>query len=320
MPINKADWIWQNGEMIAWEDAQVHVLTHALHYGSSVFEGIRVYPTPDGLRVFRLHAHTKRMQESAKIHRFAIPYSADEINRACCDVVLKNALNDGAYIRPIAFRGYGDIGLAPSAEHPVDLVVAAWQWGTYLGQDALENGVDAGVSSWQRVAPNTIPAMAKAGGNYLGSTLVSLEAKANGFAEGIALSTDGTVSEGAGENLFIIKDDKIFTPAAAASILTGITRDTIMTLAIEAGYEVMEQSIPREMLYIADEIFMTGTAAEVTPVRSVDRVPVGSGKRGPITRDLQERFFGLFNGKTADKWGWLEPLDSISKAQQQAAG
>lgn len=318
MPINKSNWIWQNGKMVAWDDAQVHVLTHALHYGSSVFEGIRVYPTPDGLRAFRLQAHTKRMQESAKIHRFEIPYSAAEINKACCEVVLRNELTNGAYIRPIAFRGYGDVGLAPPPEHPVDLVVAAWEWGTYLGQDALESGVDAGISSWQRVAPNTIPAMAKAGGNYLGSTLISLEAKANGFAEGIALSTDGTVSEGAGENLFIVKDGKVYTPSSSASILAGITRDTIITLAREAGIDVVEQTIPREMLYIADELFMTGTAAEVTPVRSVDHVSVGDGKRGDITRTLQERFFGLFNGTTEDRWGWLEPVDSGEL--KQAAG
>ena len=320
MPFNKSDWIWQNGNMVAWDDAQVHVLTHALHYGSSVFEGIRVYPTPDGLRVFRLAAHTQRMLESAKIHRIKIPYSTEEINSACREVVLRNQLNNGAYIRPIAFRGYGDIGLAPAADHPVDTVVAAWEWGTYLGQDALENGVDAGISSWQRAAPNTIPALAKAGGNYLSSTLISLEAKANGFAEGIALSTDGMVSEGAGENLFIVKNGKVYTPSSAASILTGITRDTIMTLAAEAGITIVEQSIPREMLYIADEIFMTGTAAEVTPVRSVDRIQVGNGGRGEITRDLQERFFGLFNGKTEDKWGWLEAVDTDANSEKLAAG
>jgi branched-chain amino acid aminotransferase len=318
MPIKKNEWIWKNGELVAWDDAKVHVLTHALHYGSSVFEGIRVYPTPNGLRVFRLKAHTQRMLESAKIHRIEIPYSAEEIDRACCEVVLRNNLTNGAYIRPIAFRGYGDIGLAPPADHPVDMVVAAWEWGTYLGQDALEQGVDAGISSWQRVAPNTIPAMAKAGGNYLGSTLISLEAKANGFHEGIALSTDGMVSEGAGENLFIIKNDKVYTPSSGASILAGITRDTIITLAAELGIEVVEQAIPREMLYIADEMFMTGTAAEVTPVRSVDRIVIGDGNRGEITRKLQESFFGLFNGTTEDKWGWLDKVEAAEGNEQQA--
>jgi branched-chain amino acid aminotransferase len=316
MPINKSDWIWQNGELVAWDDAQVHVLTHGLHYGSSVFEGIRVYPTPEGLKIFRLTAHTKRMFESAKIHRIEIPYTEAAINAACSEIIVRNKLSNGAYIRPIAFRGYGEIGLAPAINSPVDTVIAAWEWGAYLGPEALEQGVDAGVSSWQRVAPNTLPALAKAGGNYLSSTLISQEAKANGFHEGIALATDGTVSEGAGENLFIIKDGIIYTPHAAAAILTGITRHTIMTLATEAGYTVIEQSIPREMLYIADEMFMTGTAAEVTPVRSVDRIAIGNGARGPITQDLQERFFGLFNGTTEDKWGWLEPVadDELQKA------
>ncbi|MEC9374948.1 MAG: branched-chain amino acid transaminase [Pseudomonadota bacterium] len=308
MPINKSDWIWFNGKMIPWDEAQVHVMTHALHYGSSIFEGVRVYPTPNGLRAFRLNAHIRRLLESAKIHHIDVPWSAENICSACYEVVLKNNLNDGAYIRPIAFRGYGDIGLAPSASHPVETVIAAWQWGSYLGADALEQGVDAGISSWQRIAPNTLPALAKAGGNYLSSTLISLEARENGFAEGIALTTDGLVSEGAGENVFVVRDGKVYTPSASASILTGITRDTIITLAAEADIEVIETNIPREMLYIADELFMTGTAAEVTPVRSVDRIPIGNGKRGKITQRLQENFFGLFNGKTADKWGWLEEL------------
>jgi branched-chain amino acid aminotransferase len=320
MPINKCDWIWQNGELVGWDDAQVHVLTHALHYGSSVFEGIRVYRTPDGLKAFRLDAHTSRMFESAKIHRIPMPYNAEQINAACSQVVVRNNLVNGAYIRPIAFRGYGDIGLAPAPDHPTDVVVAAWEWGAYLGSDALEKGVDAGISSWQRFAPNTLPALAKAGGNYLSSTLISLEAKANGFHEGIALATDGTVSEGAGENLFIIKNGKIYTPPAAASILTGITRDSIITLAAEAGLEVLEQSVPREMLYIADEMFMTGTAAEVTPVRSVDRVAVGDGTRGVITEQLQAAFFGLFDGSTEDKWGWLQSIEGADNVNQQAAG
>lgn len=309
MPINANDWIWHNGKFVAWDQAQVHVLTHALHYGSSVFEGVRVYKTPSGSRAFRLRDHTRRLFDSAKIHRINIPYSADEIDAACRDVVKRNNLNNGAYIRPIAFRGYGEIGLAPAPDHPVDVSVAAWEWGAYLGTEALENGVDVCVSSWQRAAPNTMPALAKAGGNYLSSTLVSLEAKDRGFAEGIALATDGTVSEGAGENIFIVRDGIIYTPPATASILTGITRHTVMTLAAEAGLQVNEQAIPREMLYIADEIFLTGTAAEVTPVKSVDRTEIGSGKRGPITHQLQEAFFGLFNGATQDRWGWLEPLD-----------
>jgi branched-chain amino acid aminotransferase len=310
MPIKSSEWIWYNGKLVPWADARVHVLTHALHYGSSVFEGIRVYATPRGPAVFRLRAHTRRMMESAKIHRIEVPYPAGAIDAACKEVVLRNGLMNGAYIRPIVFRGYGEVGLAPPAGHPVDVAIAAWEWGAYLGTDALENGVDVCVSSWQRVSPNTIPALAKAGGNYLSSTLVSLEAKQRGFAEGIALATDGSVSEGAGENIFLVRDDAIYTPPSTASILTGITRDSVMTLARDAGMQVIECAIPRELLYIADEIFLTGTAAEITPVRSVDRIPVGSGSRGPLTKRLQELFFGLFNGRTADKWGWLEPLQT----------
>ncbi len=310
MTINSNDWIWHNGKLIPWDQAQVHVMTHALHYGSSVFEGIRVYATPEGSQVFRLQAHTRRLFDSARIHRIPIPYSAAEIDAACREVVTSNKLTNGAYIRPIAFRGYGNIGLAPKPDHPTDVSVAAWEWGTYLGDDALENGVDVCISSWQRVAPNTIPALAKAGGNYLSSTLVSLEARDNGYDEGIALSADGTVSEGAGENLFLIRDEVIYTPQATASILTGITRASVMVLAKELGLEVVEQSIPREMLYIADEIFLTGTAAEITPVRSVDRIEIGAAKRGPVTKKLQETFFGLFDGTTRDKWDWMEPLDN----------
>ncbi len=310
MTINSNDWIWHNGKLVPWDQAQVHVLTHALHYGSSVFEGIRVYATPNGSQVFRLQAHTRRLFDSARIHRIPIPYSAAEIDAACREVVTSNKLTNGAYIRPIAFRGYGNIGLAPKPDHPTDVSVAAWEWGTYLGDDALENGVDVCISSWQRVAPNTIPALAKAGGNYLSSTLVSLEARDNGYDEGIALSADGTVSEGAGENLFLIRDEVIYTPQATASILTGITRASVMVIAKELGLEVVEQSIPREMLYIADEIFLTGTAAEITPVRSVDRIEIGAAKRGPVTKKLQETFFGLFDGTTRDKWDWMEPLDN----------
>jgi branched-chain amino acid aminotransferase len=319
MPINASEWIWHNGQLVPWDEARVHVMTHGLHYGSSVFEGIRVYPTPSGSQIFRLQAHTRRMLDSAKIYRMTIPWSAEEINGACRQVVLRNNLKDGAYIRPIAFRGYGEIGLAPAKDHPVDLAVAAWKWGAYLGDDALEAGVDVCVSSWQRVAPNTIPALAKAGGNYLSSTLVSLEAKQRGFAEGIALGTDGTVSEGAGENLFLIREDLIYTPPAAASILTGITRDSVIKLARELGLEVVERSIPREMLYIADEIFLTGTAAEITPVRSVDRIEIGCGQRGEVTKQLQDAFFGLFNGKTTDKWNWLEPVESKTDINSLAA-
>ena len=309
MPIPATKHIWFNGKLVPWESATTHVLSHALHYGSSVFEGVRAYKTPKGLIIFRLAEHTRRLFESAKIYRIAIPYTQAQINAACREVVVANELVNGAYLRPVVFRGYGEIGVAPKIDPPVETAVAAWEWGKYLGTDSEENGVDVCVSSWQRVAPNTLPALAKAAGNYLSSQLISYEAKRLGFAEGIGLAPDGTVSEGAGENLFIIRDGVLHTPGLAHSVLNGITRDTVIRLARGLGYEVRETSIPREMLYIADEIFMTGTAAEVTPVRSVDRIEVGTGKRGPITKAIQEAFFGLFNGKTPDPHGWLQPVD-----------
>lgn len=309
MSFDGGKFIWLNGKMVPWEQATVHVMTHALHYGSSVFEGIRVYKTADGPKVFRLTDHIRRLFDSAKIYRMPIPYELDQLVSVCKQLITTNDLNNGAYIRPIAMRGYGDVGLSPKPDHPVDVAVAAWEWGAYLGADGMEHGVDVCVSSWQRVAPNTIPALAKSGGNYLSSQLISTEAKRLGFAEGIALSTDGTVSEGAGENLFLVKDGEILTPPAASSILTGITRHTIMQLAGRMGLTVREQAIPREMLYLVDEMFFTGTAAEITPVRSVDRIDVGSGKRGPVTEQLQAAFFGLFSGETEDTDGWLEGID-----------
>jgi branched-chain amino acid aminotransferase len=313
MPIPATKHIWFNGKLVPWESATTHVLSHALHYGSSVFEGVRAYPTDKGLVIFRLRDHTRRLFDSAKIYRIGIPFSAEQINAACREVLLANDLMNGAYLRPVAFRGYGEIGVAPKVDPPVEVAVAAWEWGKYLGADSEAEGVDVCVSSWQRVAPNTLPALAKAAGNYLSSQLISYEAKRLGFAEGIGLAPDGTVSEGAGENLFVIRDNVIHTPGFAHSVLGGITRDTVMRLAADRGHEVRESSIPREMLYIADEIFMTGTAAEITPVRSVDRLPVGTGKRGPITEALQSAFFGLFTGKTADKYGWLEPVEAAAK-------
>lgn len=314
MSFKGAKLIWMNGRMIPWDQATVHVMAHALHYGSSVFEGIRVYKTPGGAKVFRLSDHIQRLYDSARIYRMPIPFEFPVLVSACKDVILANNLTNGAYIRPIALRGYGEIGLAPKEGHPVDVAIGAWEWGAYLGADGMEKGVDVCVSSWQRVAPNTVPALAKAGGNYLSSQLISTEARRLGFAEGIALSTDGTVSEGAGENLFVIRDGVMFTPPAASSILTGITRDTVIKLAARHGLQVREISIPREMLYLADEMFFTGTAAEITPVRSVDRIEVGSGKRGPITHKLQDAFFGLFAGTTEDTDGWLEGLDSPKTA------
>ena len=314
MSFEGAKLIWLNGRMVPWEQATVHVLSHAIHYGSSVFEGIRVYKTPDGPKIFRLTDHIKRLYDSAKIYRMPIPFEHDELVAVCKQIIHANDLMNGAYIRPVALRGYGDVGLAPKPDHPVDVAVAAWKWGAYLGAEGMEKGVDVCISSWQRVAPNTIPALAKAGGNYLSSQLISTEAKRLGFAEGIALSTDGTVSEGAGENLFLVREGKLITPPAASSILTGITRDSVMKLAAKNGLTIEEKVIPREGLYLADEMFFTGTAAEITPIRSVDRIEIGSGTRGPVTKQLQDEFFGLFSGETDDAHGWLEGIGNAPAA------
>jgi branched-chain amino acid aminotransferase len=302
--MNATKFIWFNGELVPWENATVHVMTHALHYGSSVFEGIRCYNTPKGPAIFRLAPHTRRLFDSSKIYRMELPYSREQINEACKTVVRENNLKS-AYLRPLVWRGYGEVGVFP-LKNPVEVMIAAIEWGAYLGAEALENGVDVQVSSWNRVAPNTLPAMAKAGGNYLSSQLIVMEAVRHGYAEGIALDTNGLLSEGSGENVFVIRDGVIFTPPATAAILPGITRDSVMTLAKSLGYEVREQNLPREALYVADEIFFTGTAAEVSPIRSVDGITIGAGKRGPITEALQKAFFGLFSGETEDKWGWLE--------------
>ncbi|MGR5241938.1 branched-chain amino acid transaminase [Photobacterium damselae] len=302
---NTADYIWFNGEMVAWADANVHILTHAMHYGTSVFEGIRCYNTPQGPAVFRHREHMERLKNSAKIYRFPINYSVDELMEHCRATLRTNKL-ESAYIRPLAYVGNVGLGVCPPPNTEMELIIAAFPWGAYLGDEALENGVDAMISSWHRAAPNTIPTAAKAGGNYLSSLLVGGEARRHGYAEGIALNVEGYISEGAGENLFVVRNGIISTPPATGSILPGITRDTIMTLAKELGYEVREENIAREALYLADEVFMTGTAAEIVPVRSVDQITVGVGKRGPVTKVMQEAFFGLFNGTTEDKWGWLD--------------
>lgn len=298
-----SDLIWFNGKIIPQEQATTHVLSHALHYGSSVFEGVRAYETPNGPAIFRLQDHTKRLFDSAKIYRMQIPYTADEINEACKAAVRENGLKN-AYLRPFAFLGNVGLGVNPKS-HKADVAVAAMEWGTYLGDGALEAGVDACVSSWNRLAPNTMPTAAKAGGNYLSSQLISGEAKRNGYVEGIALDVNGYLSEGAGENLFIVKNGVIYTPPTTAAILPGLTRDTMMYLAKQAGFEVREESISREALYLADEFFMTGTAAEVTPVRSVDQIEIGTGKRGEITEQLQQAYFDLVKGQTEDENGWL---------------
>ncbi|MDE2339273.1 MAG: branched-chain amino acid transaminase [Gammaproteobacteria bacterium] len=309
MPIPATQYIWFNGKLVPWEKATVHVLSHALHYGSSVFEGLRAYETHRGVAIFRLRDHSRRLLDSAKIYRMSMPFTVGQIDEACRAVIAANGLAKGAYIRPVAFRGYGEIGVTPKNEPPTEVAVAAWEWGKYLGHESEEQGVDACISSWHRVAPNTLPALAKAGGNYLSSQLIGAEARRLGFHEGIGLAPDGTLSEGSGENLFVVKDGVLLTPALAHSVLGGITRDSVMRLARERGIEVRECAIPRELLYIADEAFFTGTAVEITPIRSVDRLMVGAGKRGPITETLQKAFFGLFSGETPDQWGWLDHVD-----------
>ena len=301
-------YIWFNGELVEWDKAQVHVMTHALHYGSSVFEGIRAYDTPNGPIIFRLKEHIQRLFDSAKIYWMEMPFTPEQLCEACRVTVRENGLKSG-YLRPLAFVGNVGLGLHPPKDAHTDVMIGALPWRAYLGEEGLKNGVDVAVSSWNRLAPNTIPTGAKAGGNYLSSQLISREAKRNGYAEGIALDVHGYLSEGAGENLFLIKNGVIHTAPVTAALLPGITRDTIMTLARELGYTVKEEALPREALYLADEIFMTGTAAEVTPVRSVDKMPVGAGCRGPITEQLQKAFFGLFTGETADQWGWLTPVN-----------
>lgn len=304
----QSEFIWFNGKMVPYAQATTHVLSHAIHYGSSVFEGVRAYDTPNGPAIFRLTDHIKRMFDSAKIYRMEIPYTLEELVQACKDTVAQNGFKD-AYLRPFAYLGHVGLGLNPKS-HVAEVSVAAMQWGAYLGEDSLAEGVDVCISSWNRLAPNTMPTAAKAGGNYLSSQLISGEAKRNGYVEGIALDTNGMLSEGAGENLFVIKKGVLYTPPTTACILPGLTRDTIMTLANEFGYEVREEAIAREALYLADEFFMTGTAAEIVPVRSVDRITVGSGKRGPITEHLQKAYFDLVKGQSADPHGWLEYVNA----------
>ncbi len=308
-PMKKQPYIWQNGELVSWDSATIHVLSHVVHYGSSVFEGVRCYETAQGPAIFRLKDHTQRLLNSAKIYRMDVPYTADEINAACKQVISANKLTSG-YLRPIAYRGYGSLGVDPRA-CPVDVAVAALDWGKYLGDEALEDGVDVCISSWTRIAPNTLPAMAKAGANYMNSQLIKLEAIQNGYSEGIALDTEGYISEGSGENLFVVQGGRLITPPLGASVLPGITRDTIMTLARQRGIPIHEERIPREALYIADEVFFTGTAAEVTPIRSVDHITVGAGRRGPVTATLQAAFFGLLTGETKDEWGWLDLVSEV---------
>jgi branched-chain amino acid aminotransferase len=299
--------IWHNGRLIGWQDATIHVLSHVVSYGSSVFEGIRCYSTPSGPAVFRLKEHVRRMLDSAKIYRMDnIGFTAEQLAEAMLEVVRVNKM-DACYIRPIVMRGYGDIGVN-GLKNPIDVFIACWSWGKYLGEEALAEGVDVCVSSWSRMAPNTLPALAKAGANYMNSQLMKMEAIANGYSEGIALDVSGYVSEGSGENIFVVRDGKIMTPQLGASVLPGITRDAILTIAGEIGIPVVETIIPRELLYIADEVFFSGTAAEITPIRSIDKITIGSGRRGPIAERLQTEFFGVINGTRPDTHHWLSPV------------
>lgn len=303
----KTEKIWHNGKLIAWDDAKIHVLSHVVNYGSSLFEGIRCYDTPAGPAIFRLKEHTERLFNSSKIYRIHIPFSHEQIMEAMREVVRAN--NMGAcYLRPIVLRGLGGMGVDPS-HCPIETYIACWEWGKYLGPEALEKGVSVCISSWTRFAPNTLPAMAKAGANYMNSQLIRMEAIANGYSEGIALDVNGLVSEGSGENIFLVKNGTLYTPPLGSSILPGITRDSVIRLAQDLRIAVVEQAIAREALYIADEVFFCGTAAEITPLHDVDKIVIGAGKRGPITKALQDEFFGIIEGRKEDRHGWLSPVN-----------
>jgi branched-chain amino acid aminotransferase len=308
----RSDFIWMNGTLVPWDDARIHIGSHVIHYGSAVFEGVRCYKTPKGPAVFRLDAHTERLFNSAKIYWMEPSFSHDQVNAAILETIRANKL-DACYIRPVVYRGAGPLGVNPLGS-PVEVAIMVWDWGKYLGQEALEEGVDVCVSSWTRMAPNTLPAMAKSAGNYLNSQLIKVEAVKGGFAEGIALDAAGYVSEGSGENLFAVVKGRLVTPPLVSSILPGITRDTVVTLARRLGIQVEEKALPREMLYLADELFFTGTAAEITPIRSVDRQKVGAGRRGPVTAVLQKAFFDVIECRAKDEHGWLTFVSGVPVA------
>jgi branched-chain amino acid aminotransferase len=306
MSVPKTDKIWYNGKFIDWDKANIHVLSHVVNYGSGVFEGIRCYQTEQGPAIFRLREHMQRLLNSGHIYRMDAPFSVDELCQASLELIRTNKVG-ACYLRPIILRGYGDVGVDPSG-CPIEVYLACWEWGKYLGEEAIRSGIDVCISSWNRPAPNTLPQMAKAVANYMNSQLIRMEAKANGYAEGIALDVNGHVSEGSGENIFVVWNGTVTTPPLAGSALPGITRNSIMTLCQDLGIPVVEQMIPREMLYIADEVFLTGTAAELTPVRTVDRIKVGAGTRGPVTKRVQDEFFALTSGRKPDRHGWLSPV------------
>ncbi len=305
------EYIWMNGEMVKWDDAKIHVCSHVIHYGSSVFEGMRVYKTDKGSVCFRLKDHSSRLLDSAKIYRMPMKWSAEEIDQATLDIIGINNMEE-CYVRPVAYRGYGTLGVDPS-NCPVDLTIAVWPWGKYLGDDALENGVSVCVSSWNRIAPNTMPAMAKAGANYMNSQLIKLEALSHGYVEGIALDIHGNVSEGSGENIFLVRNGALITPTFSASILPGITRRSVIKIATDLGLKVIEQNIPREALYLADEVFFTGSAAEITPISQIDKIQIGIGKCGPITKQIQKALFDILEGRAEDKYNWLTYVPEYKK-------
>jgi branched-chain amino acid aminotransferase len=304
--------IWMNGKLVDWKDATIHVASHVVHYGSAVFEGARCYETARGPACFRLDAHMRRLIDSARIYRMEPAFDQQTLTDAVIDLIKVNKFK-ACYIRPLVYRGYDSLGVNPGP-CPIDVAIMLWEWGAYFSQEALEEGLDVKVSTWARNAPNTTPAMAKSVANYANAQLIKMEAVAEGYGEGIALDTSGNVSEASGANIFIVRDGIILTPPIGNSVLAGITRDSVITLAKELGFEVREQTIPREMLYIADEVFFCGTAAEVTPIRSVDRVTVGRGRRGPITQALQERFYQVVTGEAEDKWGWLQYVNAPTPA------
>ncbi len=310
MAIQKTDKIWHNGKLIPWDDAQLHVMSHVVNYGSSVFEGIRCYALPNGPAIFRANEHIQRLLDSAKIYRIEVDFTRDEIIAGMVETLANNQVWP-CYIRPIILRGYGQAGVNPF-NSPTEVYIVNYPWGKYLGTDA-EQGVDVCVSSWTRMAPNTLPAMAKSGANYMNSQLIKMEAIVNGYAEGIALDANGFVSEGSGENLFIVRNGVLQTAPLGNSVLPGITRDSVLTIARDLGIPLVEQVIPREMLYLADEVFFTGTAAEITPIRSVDKITVGTGEIGPVTKQIQKEFYAIVNGEKADRFHWLTPVPVRSK-------
>lgn len=323
MSFPETQWIWKNGELIAWNDARIHIMSHVVHYGSSIFEGMRCYDTTEGPSIFRLDEHLRRFHDSARIYRMPLNWSVPELREACHAVVRANGLRE-CYIRPVAIRGYGAAGVNPKGS-PLDTYIVVWPWGAYLGAGALENGVDACISSWARAAPNTFPALAKAGGNYVNSQLMKMEAEANGYAEAIGLGPDGLVSEGSGQNLFLVRDGVLFTSSTDGTQLNGITRDSVITLARALGIPVLERPIPRESLYTADELFFTGTAAELTPIRSVDRIQVGAGRAGPLTLQLQKEYLEIARGLAPDRFGWrsvvaMAPEEEGGRPAQASAG